>query len=54
MIAFQLSVVHTCDITTNQYDHNDIKKRSVLSLCRYVHVIMFLLCRYDMLFTLET
>ena len=49
-----LSPVHPCDITTKEHDHNDIKKRSVLSLCQYVHVIMFLLCRYDMLFTLET
>ena len=35
--------------------YNDIKKRLVFfSLYRYVHVITFLLCCYDVMFTLET
>lgn len=48
--------VHTSDITTTQHSHNDIEKRSVLTgrLCPNVHVIMFLLCRYNVLFSMET
>ena len=31
-----LSLVHTGDITTYRHKHNDIKKRLIFSLCRYV------------------
>ena len=30
------------DLSTYRHKHNDIKKRSIFSLCLYVYVVMFL------------
>ena len=45
LLCRYVNVVHTCfsrNITSQRHEHNDIKKGSVFSLCRYVHVVMSL------------